>query len=270
MFLPLYSSLLSFHCDIDQFLAFYIYIYIHGNQIIYTNLLLRRKVSRNPPKFFHRSCNSACTACSGWRCHIPAPPAQGIITLNPRNRYKNLSNTATAIPFIYYFSGNSAASAPISTFMCLSDLNIPRISRRLYIWNWDWGPDIPFLGIFVSNFRLFVFAVKSTGFLSVSDFLFILSFSMHTFIITFKQHIHPFLLAEASLHFPHCSMLMCSVGKPLHGCGAYNWNRNSQHTFKWDTLHPALFKVVFAFEKKEWKAHLISFIPHPPAIFCWL
>jgi hypothetical protein len=27
--------------------------------------------------------------------------------------------TATAIPFIYYFSGNSAASAPISTFMCL-------------------------------------------------------------------------------------------------------------------------------------------------------
>ncbi len=25
--------------------------------------------------------------------------------------------------------------------------------------NWDWGPDIPFLGIFVSNFRHFVFAV---------------------------------------------------------------------------------------------------------------
>ncbi len=29
------------------------------------------------------------------------------------------SCTATAIPFIYSFSGNSAASAPISTFMCL-------------------------------------------------------------------------------------------------------------------------------------------------------
>ncbi len=28
-------------------------------------------------------------------------------------------HTATAIPFIYSFSGNSAASAPISTFMCL-------------------------------------------------------------------------------------------------------------------------------------------------------
>ncbi len=25
--------------------------------------------------------------------------------------------------------------------------------------NWDWGPDIPFLGIFVSNFRHFAFAV---------------------------------------------------------------------------------------------------------------
>ncbi len=31
----------------------------------------------------------------------------------------NLGCTATAIPFIYSFSGNSAASAPISTFMCL-------------------------------------------------------------------------------------------------------------------------------------------------------
>ncbi len=29
------------------------------------------------------------------------------------------AHTATAIPFIYSFSGNSAASAPISTFMCL-------------------------------------------------------------------------------------------------------------------------------------------------------
>jgi hypothetical protein len=27
--------------------------------------------------------------------------------------------------------------------------------------NWDGGPDIPFLGIFVSNFRHFVFAVRS-------------------------------------------------------------------------------------------------------------
>ncbi len=37
--------------------------------------------------------------------------------------------TATKIPLIYSFSGNSAASAPISTFMCLwAHLYIPRIS----------------------------------------------------------------------------------------------------------------------------------------------
>ncbi len=32
--------------------------------------------------------------------------------------------------------------------------------------NWDWGPDIPFLGIFVSNFRHFVFAVYCNFMLS--------------------------------------------------------------------------------------------------------
>ena len=32
--------------------------------------------------------------------------------------------------------------------------------------NWDWGPDIPFLGIFVSNFRHFVFAVWGQSILS--------------------------------------------------------------------------------------------------------
>ena len=29
--------------------------------------------------------------------------------------------------------------------------------------NWEQGPDIPFLGIFVSNFRHFVFAVRGGG-----------------------------------------------------------------------------------------------------------
>ncbi len=28
-------------------------------------------------------------------------------------------------------------------------------------WNWDWDPDNPFLGIFVSKFRYFVFAVSN-------------------------------------------------------------------------------------------------------------
>ncbi len=77
--------------------------------------------------------------------------------------------TATAIPFIYLFSGNSAASAPISTFMCLWAIYIfpgsvhifPPAEKAEPSWeyiirsqthecgNWDWGPDIPFLGIFV-------------------------------------------------------------------------------------------------------------------------
>ncbi len=93
--------------------------------------------------------------------------------------------TATAIPFIYSFSGNCAASATISTFMCLWASYIfpgavhirvfPPAEKADPSWgyvlvhvirsqihecgNWDWGPDIPFLGIIVSNFRHFVFAV---------------------------------------------------------------------------------------------------------------
>ncbi len=81
---------------------------------------------------------------------------------------------------MYSFSGNSAASAPIATFMCVSDL-YSVVPGSVYIFppaeyadrsweyinrsqmhecgNWDWDPDIPFLGIFVSKFRYFVFAV---------------------------------------------------------------------------------------------------------------
>jgi hypothetical protein len=90
--------------------------------------------------------------------------------------------TATKIPFIYSFSGNSAASAPISTFLCLWAIYIVPGSVHIFppaeqgdrSWeyinrsqthecgNWDWYPDIPFLGIFVSKFLYFVFAVYNT------------------------------------------------------------------------------------------------------------
>ncbi len=92
--------------------------------------------------------------------------------------------TATAIPFIYSFSGNSTASAPISTFMFPWAIYIfpgsvyifPPAEQADPLWeytiirskthecgNWDWGPDNPFLGIFVSNFRHLVFAVYEYG-----------------------------------------------------------------------------------------------------------
>ncbi len=60
--------------------------------------------------------------------------------------------TATEIPFIYYFSGNCAASAPISTFTCLwviyifpGSVHIGRPIVGIYnsltdTWMWKLGP----------------------------------------------------------------------------------------------------------------------------------
>ncbi len=88
------------------------------------------------------------------------------------------SCTAKKIPFMYSFSGICAASVPISTFMCLWAINtfsgsvhIFSFSRTDRSWecinrsqtheceNWYCSRAIPFLGIFVSNFRYCVFAV---------------------------------------------------------------------------------------------------------------
>jgi hypothetical protein len=91
--------------------------------------------------------------------------------------------TATAIPFIYSipFLG-IARPQPQFPHSCVFERFIYSQDQSTYLlqqnWQthrgntyiirsqtqnveigWDWGPDIPFLGIFVSNFRHFVFAV---------------------------------------------------------------------------------------------------------------
>ncbi len=88
--------------------------------------------------------------------------------------------TATKIPVMYSFSGNCAASVPLSTFMCLWEFYILPGSVNIFSWTrigrsivgihksptdtWMWklglsGLAIPFLGIFVSNFRNCFFTV---------------------------------------------------------------------------------------------------------------
>jgi hypothetical protein len=132
--------------------------------------------------------------------------------------------TATKIPFIYSFSGNcvvsvpiSTASIPISTFMCPWSIYIfprsvhvfPAAEKADRSWeyinrsqthecgNWDFGQAIPFLGIFVSNFRYWFFAMWN---LKKTLFSLYLSPNFHIHVSVRELYISmaelPFLLEE--------------------------------------------------------------------------
>ncbi len=186
-----------------------------------------------------------------------------------------LPYTATAIPFKYSFSGNCEASAPnFHIHVSVSDLYVPRIgphissSRKgrpivgIYnsltdTWMWKLGlrPHIPFLGIFVSNFRHFVFAVYCSVFIPNGAFLKLLQFI--TLPILLKKNkktlinldfnseavvIHSWRQASISARTALCS-------KTLPGCNWVHLVLNKATIEHFETKHTALsswFRICIA------------------------
>jgi hypothetical protein len=158
---------------------------------------------------------------------------------------------------------NIGASVSISIFMCLwANYIFPQwvclfCGRKYVDWsweyinhsqtheygNWDWGPDIPFLGIFVSNFRHFVFAVwyVSNHFNSVN----FISFQKRN--IGASVSISIFMCLWANYIFPRWVCLFCGRKyvdwsweyinhSKTHECGNWGWGHAipRKGIYKWN------------------------------------
>ncbi len=109
------------------------------------------------------------------------PGVSGISLTNYKHSLFELTHCNENPIYVFPEQELCAASVPISTFMCLWGIYIFQLSVCLFCCrkicgpilgiknrsqthecrNWDWGRAIPFLGIYVSNFRYCVFALHN-------------------------------------------------------------------------------------------------------------